>query len=211
MKTVTKHLYRFNELTGRPKEKAKETIQEWIDEDLSVNLPDVAQFHCEQMEKFGFDVTAHYSCSYSQGDGASFVGTVDLVQFALSQKAGNKIRSLIAWVAEYDTAAQISLNRYGGNYVHDGMMRIDARFIRNALVDTRQRGFDTDEQDVLFHAQLTETGEWALEFARDKAREMHKILCEEIEYYWEDKNFDNYAAERGFWFDENGRFEGMDE
>jgi len=203
MKTVTQNQYRYSELTGRAKEKAKETIQEWIDDDLSRFLPDVAKFHCEQMEKFGFDVTAHYDCSYSQGDGASFVGTVDLVKFAKSQKAGNKIRSLIAWADDYDTGAQLSLNRYGGNYVHEKMMRIE--------FDTQQRGFDTDEQDVLFHAQLTETGEWALEFARDKAGEMHISLCEEIEFYWKDENFDNYAAERGFWFDGSGRFEGIDE
>ena len=164
----------------------------------------------EQGKERGFDIEKMFFSGFcSQGDGASWVGTVDITRFlAHHLKPENPqfaqytiLQELVAgsWV---DTYAKITANR---RYSHEYTMRcdgIDADVVGGTLHEGVLQGADTE---VLYNSidgdnMLAELADWILEEAQDYARKYYKSL--EQEYYY--LTGEECLAERDLDYDEDG-------
>ena len=87
-KTMTITVYQYDEL---PAEKAKEKAREWrksIDRELGYGTDQASDDMKETLKSIGLgDCKPQLSLGYCQGDGASFYGTVDVVDFVHHQRA----------------------------------------------------------------------------------------------------------------------------
>ena len=77
---MTTTVYKFNELEGRDKERARNKLAEWAtDHEWYESVYGLAR---EDGAKRGFEIDdIRFSGFWSQGDGASWTGSVDVKQF----------------------------------------------------------------------------------------------------------------------------------
>lgn len=164
----------------------------------------------EDGKERGFDIDKMFFSGFcSQGDGASWAGTVDIKRFLeyhLKPENPQFARYVVlqelvtgSWV---DTYAKITA---AGRYSHEYTMRcgeIEADVVGGTLHAGLLAGADTE---VLFDSidgdsLLADLGEWILEAARDYAREYYKSLEAEYDYL----TGEECLAERDLDYDEDG-------
>ena len=164
----------------------------------------------EDGKERGFDIEKMFWSGFcSQGDGASWVGTVDIKRFlAHHLKPENPqfaqytiLQELVtgSWV---DTYAKIAAN---GRYSHEYTMRcdgIDADVVGGTLHEGVLQGADTEVlwDSIDGDSLREELREWILEQAQNYAREYYKTL--EQEYYY--LTGEECLAERDLDYDEEG-------
>lgn len=125
-------VYKFNELEGRAKERASEKLREWhTDYDWWVDVYSEAKV---QGAERGFEIEdIRFSGFWSQGDGASWTGSVDVKQFVewmLEQPEGtpehrwidadrHRYLCLIELMKDGWIERNINVTRSGYHYVHE--------------------------------------------------------------------------------------------
>ena len=203
MRTIEVTLYQYDEL---PDDKARERARQWW-RDASVGDNDFAEFPLNDardwLQAFGFDISRKdgfsWSGFWSQGDGASFVGTFDAARFDSAAVATlrderpamykttdgifSTCASNAAWHAFADRVAGIvasaptmtaSLTVGNSHYCHAHTVRIEC--------DAEPT--DSDE----FHTATFEA-------FRDLCREMMGQIYRELEAEYEYQNSDEYVID----------------
>lgn len=131
--TIEITVYKFSELEGRAKDKASEKMREWItgDDDWWEGVYDLAK---EDGAKRGFEIEdIRFSGFWSQGDGASWTGSVDVKQFVewmLEQPEGtpehrwidadrHRYVCLLELMKDGWIERNVNVTRNGYHYVHE--------------------------------------------------------------------------------------------
>lgn len=128
--TIT--VYKFDELEGRAKERAATKLRDWAtDHDWYENVYECAK---EDGAKRGFEIEdIRFSGFWSQGDGASWTGSVDVKQFVewmLEQPEGtpehrwidadrHRYLCLIELMKDGWVERSVNVTRNGYHYVHE--------------------------------------------------------------------------------------------
>ena len=205
--------YQFNELS----DKAKDKVRDWFSQD--VDLEYVIDDFKEDMKALDIHVEdIQYRLAYSQGDGASWTGSMELIPFLERLKPEHPLftRGVVlaeltrdGWVAE---KAQVSRNGFW--YNHSGTMSLDGLGVSSF------EGSDTISHGImqgasvseLFDVALGDSGSWddvheaLLEEAKSHADGLYKKLLEAYEWEISDEHIAECAEINEWLFDENGVF-----
>lgn len=223
-KTITKHIvvYTFDELSDTAKEAAVNEYrcddndnhwQEWPIDDAK-----------EQGKERGFDIEdVRYTGFWSQGDGASWQGSIDIGRFLdYHLKDDNPdharyvvLRELLRndWI---DRSVEVSYS--GSHYCHSGYMTV-AEVQAEALAEEVDHGNEsaTLPEGVLEGANvhavaqgidagplLHDLDEWMKQEAREYADGIYRSLEEAYEYEYSEENFKELAEANEWRFTEDG-------
>lgn len=137
MRTITKNIYSFSELSESAKQKAIKEMREDYEVDFEFILDEIE----EELKAKGFtDASVKFSISYSQGDGASFDARITTEDIPLVLKS--------AWLDESlsDTIEQITIrtNANASRYSHEKTRYIDVFFTQwnySAEIISQLEGF----------------------------------------------------------------------
>ena len=214
--------FSYKELSARAQEKA----QQWFSETLGYEWWDHIYEHAKQSgTERGFDIEdILFSGFWSQGDGASWSGRVDLKQFLEHHlKEDNPeygryfvLQAIVNedndWVEQHSC-----VNRRGFHYMHDNTMYLES-FGWGGL-----DGLDADDEErmqtegPLQHADIYQLREgikiaelmdkletWVLEEAQAYARQIYEDLESEYEHLTSEESLIDAAEANGWMFDEDG-------
>lgn len=189
MKTITKQVFEYSELTGSAQERAAQWLRdcatsfEWWD--------CVTEYWVEKLGKLGYsDVKIYFSGFSSQGDGAQFVGKIDLADWMKAHKVAGKNRSL------YNDAK--------GDYGLTGIIRSSGHYSHEYCTD-----FDFDwPQGEKAYNQMREVKDQIIETSRQYMREIYKELEAEYWHLVSDESIKDLAEANEYTFDEYGKREG---
>jgi len=121
------------------------TITEWLNtdkevanviinkhQDINVDYDDwnndILEFFSEKVETFGFEVDIDdisYSGFWSQGDGASFTGNIDILKYLTKTRQKTKYRSIIRCIENNKVSDNVNIDRSPSNYVHENTCFVD--------------------------------------------------------------------------------------
>jgi len=214
--------FSYKELSAKAQQKARE----WFSESLDYEWwEDTYNYAIEQGKERGFEIEdIRFSGFWSQGDGASWTGRVDLKQFLehhLKEDDPEYARYFVlqAILAENNgwTERCTNVNRSGYHYVHDNMMRlesIDYSGLANLEADDEER---LQEEGPLQRADIYQLCEgihiddlmdkletWVLEEAQAYARQIYSDLESEYEHLTSDESLIEAAESNNWQFDEDG-------
>lgn len=214
--------FSYQELSARAQEKARH----WFSESLDYEWWEDTYEHAKQEgPKRGFDIEdIRFSGFWSQGDGASWTGRVDLKQFLehhLKEDNPEYARYFVlqAILAEHNdwVASYINVNRRGFHYVHDNTMYLESIGYSNLEdldADDEER---LQEEGPLQRADIYQLREginiddlmdkletWVLEEAQAYARQIYSDLESEYEHLTSDEALIESAEANGWMFDEDG-------
>lgn len=128
-------------------------------------LDDIA----EQLAAAGFDGSdIQYSGFWSQGDGLSFAGPVDLAKWLKTMKLAGKYRAL--YNAAEAGAVYANIARSAGHYVHQYMMQADLE------LDLYPETAAERKRAAVIEEQADKVTEILLEDARDRAGDAYRQL-----------------------------------
>lgn len=188
MKTITKQVFEYKELTGKAQERAAQWLRGCATDDgwwdfVEMNWRD-------KLEKLGYsDVKIYFSGFASQGDGAQFVGKIDLADWMKSHKMAGKNRQLYNEAREYGLSGVI---RSSGHYSHEYCTSFE---------------FDYPRGDKAYD-QMKEVESEVIETSRQYMHEIYKELEQE---YWglvSDESIEELAEAHEYTFDQYGNREG---
>lgn len=212
--------FTYEELSPKAKEKA---LEWWA------NTQDHEWWDCtyaqakEDAKAKGFEIEdIRFSGFWSQGDGASWTGTVNLSQFLDhylkdDNPAYGRYFTLQALIDEGWVEHRVSIERSGFYYSHSGMMReggVSLSALDGLDEDSEERlqadgplqranvyqlhvGIDTD-------ALVVELLEWVIKEAREFADEIYADLEAEHEHLTSEESLIESAYSNGWRFDEDG-------
>lgn len=213
--------FTYEELTPKAQEKALAWFGESLDHDWWDCTYDNAK---EDGKEKGFDIEdIRFSGFWSQGDGASWTGRVDLKQFLehhLKEDHPDYSRYFVlqALLDEDWVHKHISVSRYGFHYVHSNTMRLDSTDF--SAVD---RLDETDEERLQADGPLQRANvyqlwkgidgeyliedleQWIIEEAREFADKIYKDLEQEYDHLTSEESLIEGAYANGWRFDEDGR------
>ena len=217
METITleQTVYEFHELSDKAKDEVRCTlIQNWETD----HIIDFAKGDAPA----GFIIDdVRYSVTYSQGDGASWTGAINLIEFFEANPDPENIGEEVIiielmrndWI---DDKANVTQNSY--HYVHSGTMKFEeVRDYAESLEDSGyahamavgiMEGAVVRELFDSFHwaRRLDLMIERALQAAKDYADEIYRQLKEDYEYQISDENIEELIYINGWRFDINGKF-----
>jgi hypothetical protein len=205
---------RFNELTDTAKEKVRTALND------DVFYEHVIADAKEQGRERGFSIEdIQWSGFWSQGDGASWTGSVHLGAFIDKYIKPDDpeitkytiLQELVRdeWVDEW-----VDINRRSFHYVHSGTMEAsgpdsygerDESVIRRGILagaSVRQLYESIGGFDFIYYTAVPA----ALEAAKDYADEIYKRLEKEYEWYNSDEHIEELAEINEWQFDEDGSF-----
>lgn len=194
MQVKTIKLYEYDELSPEVK-------QELIEKNrYSITEYEYWAYYYESflddMQHYGLDVSLdkiYFSGFYNQGDGLSFEGSIDLLQYLKHTKQLTKYKTLVKAMRE-DGCNDIYIQQ-SGHYVHEYTMYI--RHDIDLLSDAAQNQY----YELKLEAEL-------LEFIRDQARALYKRIQSEYEYITTDAAIEEQLQESGMLYRSDGRVEG---
>ena len=214
--------FTYEELTPKAKEKALEWFSRTLDYEWWEHTYGCAK---EDGADMGFDIEdIRFSGFWSQGDGASWTGRVDLGQFLehhLQEDTPDHHRYFVLqalldeqWVEKY-----ANVTRSGFHYVHSNTMRLDSTdfSVVDRLDETDEERLQADgplqRADVyqlwqgIDGANLIEDlEEWVIEKAREFADKIYNDLEQEFDHLTSEESLIESAYANGWRFDESGRF-----
>jgi hypothetical protein len=200
---------KFEELDDDAKEKAREWYRdggmdyEWWDGE--------EDYFKEEGKKKGFDIDTMYFTGFSsQGDGASWEGQVDLLEFIKGHNAESQYPKIMQFYIEmggenYEPHAfNITVS---GRYSHSNTMSINS--IRVSSIDGYEGTEDWSNEEInafdeTLEKELTEVEEWALEEARAYADEYYRSLEKVYDSLMSDESVDANIMNNGYEFNEDG-------
>ena len=179
--------YTFQELTPQAKEQACSTLQPMY-EDIYWHecITDNAK---EEGKALGFDIRdIAFSCSHSQGDGASWSGYVDMVEWLEKHKPEDAQAHILAALMENDWVdARLDITNNNSHYSHSNTMRRgDVSIQGEDENDTIYKGMFAGANvctlmEALPDSYVDDIADEVLQSARDYADEIYKRLCDEYE------------------------------
>lgn len=179
--------YTFQELTPQAKEQACSTLQPMY-EDIYWHecITDNAK---EEGKALGFDIRdIAFSCSHSQGDGASWSGYVDMVEWLEKHKPEDAQAHILAALMENDWVdARLDITNNNSRYSHSNtMLRSDVSIQCENPDDTLSMGMFAGANvhmlmESLPDSYVDDIADEVLQSARDYADEIYKRLCDEYE------------------------------
>lgn len=203
-KTAT--AYTFDELSEDAKKKALDKTRDWTTTDYEW-WDYVYEEWIEKLAGMGYETDAKkiwFSGFWSQGDGASFEASVDVLKWleatdketedgddnAQSEKPEVEYRSLRYWLKKLGTEAAYVKIYHRGHYYHRFCMYIDSEW--SEWIEPPKAV-----------EQLEELTEGILDHARDQALELYRDLEKECESRMTDEYITDYlqANEYLFWPD----------
>lgn len=209
MQTREIAVYEFDELSDEAKDKVRQTFtphddwHECIYDDF-----------IEDMKELGGMVEAMwYSGFWSQGDGASWEGSVDMEQYLLRTMEDNLQREVLLQAMREGYASNaLLIRRKVGHYAHDGCMYIDDALevyagdeecfaggvFAGANVVERMEALEWNEN------ALAELISEVLAWAKEKAGELYKNLETEYEYQRSDEYLKEMCDSNEYVFTEDG-------
>lgn len=208
----TKTEYKFDELS----DKAKDKVRDWFNQDIDLSY--VIDDFKERGNALGYRIDdVQYRISYSQGDGASWTGQVDIAAFAARVPVDDPNYAaymvLTELMREGWVDSTVSISRSSYFYNHSGTMGIDG------INDGNQ--FD-DQSAIhegilagalikdLFESVVTEdfletVQEDILKEAQSFADDLYKALVEAYEWEISDEHIAECADINEWLFDEGGK------
>jgi len=214
--TTQQEVYEFHELSDRAKDEVRcMLIQHWETDHI------IDQAKGDAPEGFYID-DVRYSVTYSQGDGASWTGSIELIEFFEAHPDPEHIGEEVMiielmrndWI---DKRAEVNQNSY--HYVHSGTMRL------SDVVDYAESVEDDNNNPTLVEGpmmgaevkELFQTDYWdwahrldamlerALQATKDYADEIYRQLKEDYEWQISDENIEENIYINGWRFDINGK------
>jgi hypothetical protein len=216
-KTIEITVYQFNELPEKAKEKARENyITNWMSDDWYEFTYDMMK---EEGLKYGFNIKdIRFSGFWSQGDGASWCGAVNVREWIKSKPTAYQEHAttqiILALIEEGWVDEQVLVSFGTGHYCHEYNMSItdiNAHEPDN-YDETIERGmFKGASVKELVHiigcagGALYDMSKELEEDCKAFARTIYRELEADYDASVEDENIAaNYAA-NDVWFDESGR------
>lgn len=214
--------FSYKELSARAQEKARDWYCSTLDYEWWEHTYEHATANAKEK---GFDIEdIRFSGFWSQGDGASWTGRVDLRQFLeyhLKEDNPEYARYFVlqAILNEgYDWVEQhTNIHRSGYHYVHDNMMRLESinySRLESVEADDEER---LQEEGPLQRADIYQLREgikiddlmdkletWVIEEAQDYARQIYDDLEAEYEHLTSEESLIESAEANGWMFDEDG-------
>ena len=152
----------------------------------------------EKLEPAGVrNIKLYFRLSYSQGDYATFVGSIDVHKWMDVTKDGPDTEGTLTYAEKYP-ALRIAMEDYGDSaslttYNRDCVARVslDGGCIGNTYAAGIFAGLDSDAWDELVEEQFYEAGlEQALQdYVDDISQELYTDLREEYEHLTSEKSF----------------------
>jgi hypothetical protein len=209
---ITTLAYKFEELSDT----AKNKVREWFSQDIDLSY--VIDDYKEKGEELGFRIDdVQYRVSYSQGDGASWTGTIHLPSFAERIPASDPNYAaymvLIELMRDGLVDNKVAIGRSSYFYNHSGTMGVEG---------IRQEKF-YDQDTTIYDGILQGANVWELfdnvvtdEFletvqvgilkeAKEFADKIYKALVEAYEWEIGDEHIAECADINEWLFDENGK------
>jgi hypothetical protein len=143
------------------------------------------------------DIKLYFRLSYSQGDYATFVGSIDVHKWMDVTKDGPDTEGTLTYAEKYP-ALRIAMEDYGDSaslttYNRDCVARVslDGGCIGNTYAAGIFAGLDSDAWDELVEEQFYEAGlEQALQdYVDDISQELYTDLREEYEHLTSEESF----------------------
>jgi hypothetical protein len=197
---------KYSELSPEAQKKAHEKYEpEFFDEYVIEDAK-------EQGKLRGFEIDKiHYSGFWSQGDGASWQGTIDLKKFLEWEEQQEKPllndfqRVLLSAGAKYVSSISLTCR---GRYSHSRTMLLASSVneiaIGAELPDGPYAGMRGEDYEELLNEHVDEIDEIILSAARDYADEIYKDLEAAYEYECSEENYKELAEINEWEFDEEG-------
>lgn len=199
LKFAQQKTFRINQLEGRAKEKALDWLrQEESDSWSDVYSDDVLDRMKEAAPEYFQIDDINYSGFWSQGDGASWTGSVNVPLFCQQHGLENYTQFVDSGAIE-DTA---KINQQG-HYSHEGTMSLDL-YIHENYTDTPE-----EEQELIEASNVLE--KQILEEAKDYAKKIYRELEQAYEFYTGEENLTETAEANDWVFYGDGEFAGSDE
>ena len=210
METQTTH--KFNELDDR----AKDKVREWFCQDIDLSY--VIDDSKEKGAELGFRLDdVQYRISYSQGDGTSWTGMVDIPAFAArvpdSDPNYAAYMVLMELIREGWVDNTVAIVRSSYFYNHSGTMGVEG--IRsNGFYDEQStihegilQGASVMElfENVVDEYFIDAVQETILNAAKSFADDIHKALVEAYEWEMSDEHIAECADINEWLFDEEGK------
>ena len=188
-------VYTFSELLtmgGAGAARARQWLSEAAEDEWWVGVYDATR---EALEPFGYEVDdTRFTGFWSQGDGASFTGAVNVEVFARATYKGaylakvlRMVRAVEAWCVD----PCVYIKRGTSRYVHEHTVF-----------------FDTDVDTMPGHARVRKLWyavvEDVAEHARDAMRKLYRDLEAEYEALTSDESLQEFADANDWWFDARG-------
>jgi len=163
---ITITVYKYDELQGRAKERAQATLSEWAtDHEWWDGVYESAK---EDGAKRGFEIEdIRFSGFWSQGDGASWTGIVDVKQFLewmLEQPEDtpahrwidadrHRYLCLIELMKDGWVERTVNVTRDGYHYVHENTTGPESSVDWGALASEMGVGCDNDGLESVLHSE----------------------------------------------------------
>ena len=197
---------KYSELSPEAQKKAHEKYEpydwdEYVIEDAK-----------EQGKLRGFEIDKiHYSGFWSQGDGASWTGYINIKKFLEWEEQQEKPllndfqRVLLSAGAPYIFSISLTCR---GSYSHSRTMilasSVNEMAIGAELSDGPYAGMRGEDYEELLNEHVDEIDEILLSAARDYADEIYKDLEAAYEYECSEENYKELAESNEWEFDEEG-------
>jgi hypothetical protein len=188
---------KFNELDERTQDKVLEKHY-----DINVDYQDwhegVLDYWKEKLEALGiYKPEINYSGFWSQGDGASFTGSIDqwdILTLLSSLKVLKKFRYLVDNIRKDNISLSVTFDRISSHYSHENTCRtnidwrVESDLVNYDLVATRAR----------------ELEEYLEDWRRDTCHEIYKSLETEYDYQTSREQIIESLEANEYEFDEEG-------
>jgi hypothetical protein len=187
-------VYKFDDLSKEAKEKAIEKHREFLSEVWDGDY--VQDDFKEDMKKWGIDeIEIQYSGFWSQGDGASFTGWIDIPKFLKEagwEKDYAKLLKAINDGEDIDDVAKIE--RISHHYSHANTVQVKPLYYRG--------------EDEEVDKQADKLGDEMTDFVREKSRELYRKLEQSYEYETSDENVAESIRINEYEFTADGKLHG---
>lgn len=188
--TVEVQVYQFAELAEDVQEKVLEKFRDYeVNDDFWYE--GLAEWFVEEKARpAGFEVdprNVFFSGFGSQGDGASFTGSVDVEKFIRAHKLGNKFRAVLYALTTGELEMHVEINRdtyFSNHYVHSNTMNYDWEFHWESRSDTA--GDLAREERAEEHAEQLVRA-WIFGEAQELADDYYSTLETEYRYRTSDE------------------------
>jgi hypothetical protein len=184
-------VFKFDELSPSAQEKALQDQRQFESEVWDANDYLISDFK-EDIEKYGVSgVDVSYSGFYSQGDGASFTGLVDLRKYLKETGQEKDYAKLIKAFDEDLADDHVHIVRLSNQYSHENTIASDGVNYHGTNNEVQQEA-DKLADNLTF-------------FAREKSKNIYKTLRDDYEYCMGDENLKENIKANEYEFTEDGK------
>jgi len=150
---------------------------------------------CESIKKIGFDVDSddvQFTGFWSQGDGASFTGSIDILEYLKGSKQLTRYSALRRAIDNGKVENYVGISRDSYHYSHENTCSIE-------YIDVY-----TDDITDLVDSQVAELQDDLEEKRLELSKELYRKLSDEYDYLCSDKALIETFVANEYDFDEDG-------